>query len=349
MPAQPHRSPSSGIRLVDRGEDRSTTPNTSLTIVALNVWVGRAVFHLRCGPTGGDVPDSTKACGALDQQPELVTSPEPFVCRGGPTSHWVVRISGWLNGQTIRQSFETCWTPQMPTIGQFGLTGEVLRKHLVPRRQKSAPAGKAHRYPPGVLRATDLVTCSILGHHLSVGVPIEAGQSASVSYGGTHPIVVLTVTHNRDGSVTATCHRWERAKLPPAPARSVLPEDVAMSLTSSGIEVRDASEVKRGSSYITSRRAVAIARRNFGGMARPYSSGWHRVGRVTVHLVRVVSSNTVGKLGLFPDQLAWLVVIPDVTLPILGPPGRPGPPSYIGMLAVFARTDVPSYIVATSF
>jgi len=37
------------------------------------------------------------------------------------------------------------------------------------------------------------------------------------------------------------------------------------------------------------------------------------------------------------------------TLPILGPPGRPGPPSYIGMLAVFVRTDVPSYIVATSF
>jgi len=36
---------------------------------------------------------------------------------------------------------------------------------------------------------------------------------------------------------------------------------------------------------------------------------------VTVHLVRVVSSNTVGKLGLFPDQLAWLVVIGDLTIP----------------------------------
>jgi len=122
-----------------------------------------------------------------------------------------------------------------------------------------------------------------------------------------------------------------------------------MSLTSSGIEVRDASEVKRGSSYITSRRAVAIARRNFGGMARPYSTGWHRVGRVTVHLVRVVSSNTVGKLGLFPDQLAWLVVIRDVTIPIIGPPGRQGPRSYLGMLAVFVRTDIPRYVVAASF
>jgi hypothetical protein len=84
-------------------------------------------------------------------------------------------------------------------------------------------------------------------------------------------------------------------------------------------------------------------------MARPYSSGWHRVGRVTVHLVRVVSSNTVGKLGLFPDQLAWLVVIRDVTIPIIGPPGRPRPPSDISMLAVFVRTDIPRYILAASF
>ena len=326
-----------------------TTPSTSLTIVALNESVGRAVFHLRCDPAGGDVPSPAKACAALAQQPELVTNPKPFACRGGPQSHWLVHIRGRLNEQRPNLSFSTCWTPQVPTIEQFGLTGEVLQKHLVPRRQKSAPAGKAHRYPPGVLRPTDLVACNILGHHLSVGVPIEAGRSASMSYGGTHPIVVLTVTHNRDGSVTAVCYRWKRAKLPPAPARSPLPDDVAVSLTSSGIEVRDASEVKRGSSYITSRRAVAIARRNFRGLARPYSSGWHRVGRVTVHFVRVIRSNTVGKLGLFPDQLVWVVVIRDVTFPIIGPPGRSGPRSYTAMLAVFIRTDTPRWITATSF
>src|SRR6266550_7408000 len=335
--------------IANQASGGNTMPGTSLTIVALNEHVGRAVFHLRCDPAGGDVPSPAKACAALAQQPELVTNPKPFVCRGGPQSHWLVRIRGRLNEQRPNLSFSTCWTPQVPTIGQFGLTGEVLRKHLVPRREKSVPAGKAHRYPPGALRATDLVDCNILGYRLSVGIPIEAGRSASVSFGGTHPIVVLMVAHNRDGSVTATCHRWKRAKLPPAPARSVLPEDVAMSLTSSGIEVRDASEVKRGSSYITSRHAVAIARRNFGGMARPCSSGWHRVGRVTVHLVRVVSSNTVGKLGLFPDQLAWLVVIRDVSIPIIGPPGRQGPRSYIGMLAVFVRTDTPRYILAASF
>jgi len=120
------RTPSSGIRLTDRGQGGSTTPNTSLTIVALNAWVGRAVFHLRCGPPGGDVPDSAKACAALDQRPELVTSPEQFVCRGGPGSHWVVQINGWMSGQTIRQSFETCWTLQMPMLEQLELTWEVL-------------------------------------------------------------------------------------------------------------------------------------------------------------------------------------------------------------------------------
>src|SRR4051794_18321088 len=91
-----------------------STPYTSVTIVALNAWVGRAVFHLSCAPSGGDLSDPAQACSALDQQPELVTSPQPFVCRGGPTSHWTVRISGQLNGEAIRQEFDTCWTPQMP-------------------------------------------------------------------------------------------------------------------------------------------------------------------------------------------------------------------------------------------
>ena len=59
------------------------------------------------------------------------------------------------------------------------------------------------------------------------------------------------------------------------------------------------------------------------GFAKPYALGWRRVGRVSVHLVEIVRSNTVGRLGLFPGQLAWL--------------------------GVFVRTDSPRYIVATSF
>jgi hypothetical protein len=67
-----------------------------------------------------------------------------------------------------------------------------------------------------------------------------------------------------------------------------------------------------------------------------------------VYLARVVRSNTRGPLGLFSDQLVWLVVIRDVSIPDLGPPGRPRRP-FIEWLGVFVRTDMPRYIVATSF
>jgi hypothetical protein len=67
-----------------------------------------------------------------------------------------------------------------------------------------------------------------------------------------------------------------------------------------------------------------------------------------VHLVRVVRSNSVGPLGLSPDQVVRLVVIRDVEIPDLGPPGRPHRP-FIAWMGVFVRTDVPRYIVATSF
>jgi hypothetical protein len=134
-----------------------------------------------------------------------------------------------------------------------------------------------------------------------------------------------------------------------SPARSPLP-DVAVSLPNSGIEVVDAADVDVASLTVGSRRAVRVASRNFAGLARPYESGWARVGRVSVHLVRVVRTNTVGPLGLFPDQVVWLVVIRDVTVPDLGPP-RPGGRRvpFIGMLGVFVRTDTPRYVVATTF
>jgi hypothetical protein len=95
-------------------------------------------------------------------------------------------------------------------------------------------------------------------------------------------------------------------------------------------------------------RAVRVALRNFGGFAYPSTSGWVRVGRVTLHLVRVVRSSSRGAFGLFPDQLVWLVVIRDVTIPNLGP-GRSRPLIYTGTMAVFVRTDVPRYILAASF
>lgn len=332
-----------------RAEARPASPSTSLTIVALNAQVGRAVFHLQCDPSGGDMPNPTKACAALAEQPDLITNPKPFVCRGGPQSQWLIKISGRFNEQLPNLSFSTCWTFQTPLIARFGLTWKILRKHLVPRRRQSLRAGRTARFPPGALRATDLVSCDILGHHLAVGVPVEAGGSATMSYGGTHPIVVLTVTHNRDGSVTARCYRWKPKVLPPAPSRTPLPDGVALSLSSVGIEPREASAVTRATLRVTGKDAVHIAFGKFGVLAHSYTSGWLRMGRVSVHLVRIVRTSSVGPLGLFPDQLVWMVVIRDVSFPIIGPPGRPGPQSYVGWLAMFVRTDLPRWIVATSF
>jgi hypothetical protein len=45
----------------------------------------------------------------------------------------------------------------------------------------------------------------------------------------------------------------------------------------------------------------------------------------------------------------WLVVVRDVTVPNLGPPGNGKPRSFNVMLGVFVRTDIPRWIVGTSF
>lgn len=182
------------------------TSDTRLAVVALNASVGRAVFHLACSPKGGDFPNAVKACELLETRPELVTKPKPFVCIGGTFSWWDVTVTGLLEGKSIRRSFSTCWTPQMETLGQFGLTWAVLKKHLVPRRHEVVAPGTARVFPPGVLRATDLVTCDILGHHLEAGVPLGVGQPASVGFGGASIVgVTLEVTRESDGSVRGSC------------------------------------------------------------------------------------------------------------------------------------------------
>ncbi len=120
---------------------------------------------------------------------------------------------------------------------------------------------------------------------------------------------------------------------------------IALGLHGAGIDV---TAVDVATPAITAQVARRVALRNFRGFARPYTSGWTRVGRVSVHLVRVLRSNSVGPLGLFTDQVVWLVVIRDVSIPDLGPPGRQHH-DFIGWLGVFVRLDRPRYIVATSF
>jgi hypothetical protein len=125
---------------------------------------------------------------------------------GGTGSWWDVTISGRFNGKQISRAFATCWTPQMTTIGRLRLGWPVLQKHLVARRVHAVMPGTSTIFPPAELRAADLVTCTILGHHLQLGVPIEIGSPASTGFGGANVTpVTLSVAHRRDGSVSATC------------------------------------------------------------------------------------------------------------------------------------------------
>ena len=96
----------------------------------------------------------------------------------------------------------------MATLGRFGMGDYVLQKHLVPRRHEAVLAGTERVFPPGVLRPSDLVTCDILGHHLSLGVPTQpGGPSSSTGYGVTNVVTVtLAAALHRDGSITASCH-----------------------------------------------------------------------------------------------------------------------------------------------
>ena len=179
-------------------------------MLALNPSVGRAVFHLNCTPAGGDVPAPARACAALRKEPQLASGPKPWVCAGGTFSWWDVTITGQLNGNDIHRSFSTCWTPQMATIGKLGLTWDVLQEHLETRRHAAVLPGMKRVFPRSVLRATDLLTCDILGHHLEAGVPVGTGADGRVrtGYGGANIVsVVLSVAHNSGGSVSASCHK----------------------------------------------------------------------------------------------------------------------------------------------
>jgi hypothetical protein len=185
---------------------RSVKPSTDLTLLAVNSYVGRAAFHLTCAPPGGDLGNPARACAAIAAHPRLVTNPKPFTCIGGTFSWWDVAITGRLHGRRIRTHTATCWTPQMVTIRRLGIGWPSLRAHLLPRRREAVLPSMTKSFPSGALRPGDLVTCTILGHKLQDGVPIEYGTS-SEGYGGANVTsVTLSVTHNRDGSVTASCH-----------------------------------------------------------------------------------------------------------------------------------------------
>ena len=177
--------------------------STHLTLTALNPIVGMAVFHLDCQPTGGDVADPAAACAAIAHDPKLVTAPTPFTCIGGTTSWFDVTIDGRLDGKPVHRKFSTCWTRQSATLAGLGL-GRSVSGHIRPRRRGVVQPSSSQVFPPGALRPGDLLTCTMLGHDLKLGVADRVGSLGSVGFGGDVN-VTLTGTRHADGSIAAGC------------------------------------------------------------------------------------------------------------------------------------------------
>ena len=99
--------------------------------MATNQHVGRATFSLTCDPPGGDVPRPADACASLARDPRTLLRPKPFVCFGGFSSWWTLRITGRYYGTPVDVLANTCWTPQMKLIRVLGIAA-VLERHVDP-------------------------------------------------------------------------------------------------------------------------------------------------------------------------------------------------------------------------
>jgi hypothetical protein len=192
-----------------------------LTVLAVRDNGGRALFHLRCDPAGGNVADPAKACAAIAAQPSLVTDPKPFYDGGNNGAYFT--ITGRLNGKPVHFGGESDWTPQMQLIDKLGLAGPHGQPlHLEPSRHGFVGLNRTRTFAPGVLRPGDLVTCRV--HHSYQGVPLAMSVPLHRGFGsrrGTTP-GVMAVRVGRDGAVIASCLARNRMPLDKR-GRTVLP------------------------------------------------------------------------------------------------------------------------------
>jgi hypothetical protein len=143
----------------------------------------------------------------------------------------------------------------------------------------------------------------------------------------------------------------QAARTERSPSPTPIPDDVRLGLAQLSIGVSSPGEVKPSSLPVRYKQALRIARKKVGWMIRPAMSGWVRVHRITLHLVRLTPPPVLperrGFVSAAPlriGDLAWLVVVRDATIPVLGPPGG----TYIAPLAVLVRTDQARFVVAMS-
>lgn len=104
-----------------------------LQVVFSDLRHGPIRYRLRCGPSGGTVPDPARACAAIAADPALLYSfpgPEHSCPAGGPA----VTLTGTWNGKPLRSSFSVCTGGQEQQAGRWAA---LLQR----------PRAPAHRRP----------------------------------------------------------------------------------------------------------------------------------------------------------------------------------------------------------
>jgi hypothetical protein len=190
---------------------------------------GRALFHLRCDPAGGNVAQPARACAAIAAQPSLVTDPKTslnWTPNEMPGPDWYFTITGRLNGKPVHFSGAAPWMTQIPLIDKLGLTG-ARGLPLRPERLRVRFVGlnETRTFAPGVLRPGDRVTCRV--HHsyrgpaLAMGVPVQRGVGP---YEDSSTPGLMAIQVRTSGAVVASCLARNRMPLDKR-GRTIVPPD----------------------------------------------------------------------------------------------------------------------------
>jgi hypothetical protein len=171
---------------------------------------------------------------------------------------------------------------------------------------------------------------------------------AAVSLDGMRALAVIAFVV-LSTTVPASAHSSRNRSVPKP---TMVPEDVRTALAELSVGVAGLPNTNVPSLPVGYKAAFRVAKNKAGWMVRPYRSNWRRVDRLTIHLVRIVhplfgEPDHHAFVSISPlriGDLAWLVVMRDATIPILGPRGG----TYIASVAVFVRTDEPSFVAAVS-
>jgi hypothetical protein len=131
---------------------------------------------------------------------------------------------------------------------------------------------------------------------------------------------VRLVTLSLVGLLALTTAATGRATTAPP----VLPLDVKRALADYSIGVVDASDVPAKSLGVSRRTALRAARHRTVWGAPPALQGWRVVPQVSVYLVRLTERPTGSKAAVKTDpltagDLAWLVIVRNAEIPIIGP------------------------------